>query len=434
MHRTHAFLDALVGIFHHHDGPVDEHSHGKDQAEHHDVRDGHAHHAQKHETQQERGRDREAHEQRRACAQGRENHDHHQRNGREHGALELADHGGHVAALVIGGTHIDGRAQLRGPGGALRFDFLTHKIGGVDQVEALPLHHLQGHGVDPVEPRRADPVLEGQANIGEIAQRDDPVAVGLDRQVVDIRRIVKGRRDLDREGARFGFNFPRGHQQVVIDDDIDQFARGDVVGLKPQRIDHHLQHLVPLSREPRFEHGVQPFEPVLKVLGDLHQCSFRHVPGQVHDDNREFGEVELVDRVIVGPVRELRLGLVHGGAHIGENLALVPAELELQHDDGVPFGRRSGHLVKAVKPREFRLHRLDEQLFAVLGGDPGERHRDKDRRDLDIRLALFRQAGIGVYACQQGQRDEGEDHPRPRRGPIDETGHPSASSRKVGIT
>jgi hypothetical protein len=63
-------------------------------------------------------------------------------------------------------------ARWRGP-----LDRLAHQIGGVDDVEALPLDHLQRDRGLAVEARGAGAVLEGQADIGQLAQRHDPVAI-----------------------------------------------------------------------------------------------------------------------------------------------------------------------------------------------------------------------------------------------------------------
>ncbi len=68
-HRPHAFGNALVGIFDDHDGPIDQHPDGKDQAEHDDVVDRDAEHREQREGEQERCRDREAHKQGRAHTQ-----------------------------------------------------------------------------------------------------------------------------------------------------------------------------------------------------------------------------------------------------------------------------------------------------------------------------------------------------------------------------
>ena len=57
--------------------------------------------------------------------------------------------------------------------------------------------------------------------------------------------------------------------------------------------------------------GSSAFEAVLQVLGDAQKGAFGQRAGQVHDDDRKFGEVDLVDRVLVGAGGELRFGVVH---------------------------------------------------------------------------------------------------------------------------
>ncbi len=92
VHRARALADALVGVFHHHDGAIHQHAHCKDQTEHHDVRNADTHHRKKGKTQQERGRDGKTNQQRGAAAKRGEHHDHHQCHRRQNGALKLADH------------------------------------------------------------------------------------------------------------------------------------------------------------------------------------------------------------------------------------------------------------------------------------------------------------------------------------------------------
>ena len=91
-HGPRSFLDALVGIFDHDDGTIHQHAHGQDQAEHHDVRDGHPHHRQQNEAKKEGCGDRKAHQQRRARPKAGQHHYHHQRDGGQHRAFQLADH------------------------------------------------------------------------------------------------------------------------------------------------------------------------------------------------------------------------------------------------------------------------------------------------------------------------------------------------------
>ena len=123
----------------------------------------------------------------------------------------------------------------------------------------------------------------------------------------------------------------------------------------------------------------------------------------------------------------MRLGLGHRGAHVGDDLGLVPAEFEFEDDDGIAFGGGRRHRLQPVEIRQLGLHRPDQQFLAVLGRDAGKGHADEQRGDLDIRLALFRQIRIGQRACQDRQDDEGDDHAGPGRGPVDDSRHFRAS-------
>ena len=209
VHRAGAFGDPLVGVFDHHDGAIHQHAHRKDEAEHHDVGDRNPHQGEKGEAQQEGGRDREPHKQGGAAAKRGEHHDHDQRHRGQYRAFELAHHGADNTALVVGGAECHRGLQLRRPfflGLCKRgFDLLDR----IDEVEALALYHLQGKRVAAVEPGGALTVLEGEVDFGQFAQRHDAVAVGFDRQAIDILDTVEGGRDLDRERALVAFDFAR---------------------------------------------------------------------------------------------------------------------------------------------------------------------------------------------------------------------------------
>ena len=288
MHRPDAFGDPLVGVFDHHDGAVDEHADGEDQAEHDDVGDRVSEACEHREGQQERGRDGEADEQGRAHAERGKHHDHHQRDRRDDRAFELRDHRGDLVGAVVGDLHLDRVLQRRGPGGFGRGDDAAHLGGGVDQVVALALDHLQRDRGVAVEARGAGAVFEGQADLGEFAQRHHPVAVDLDRERVDVGDVVEGRRDLDRVGAGRRGHLACGDQLVVLGHHRDQLGGGDVVGLEPERVDDHFQHLVAVACELGLEHGVDALDLVLQVLGEVDEAAFGHVAGEVDDEDREL--------------------------------------------------------------------------------------------------------------------------------------------------
>jgi hypothetical protein len=151
--------------------------------------------------QQERGRDRKAHQQRRARAQAAST---------TIITSAMAVRTEPSSWLTMEATRGSGRSRchltacLQFFGGQVGLGLghgLADQRGGVDDVEALALDHLQRDRRLAVEARGADAVLEGQVDLGQIAQRDHPVAVGLDGQVIDVARLVEGGRDLDRKGA-----------------------------------------------------------------------------------------------------------------------------------------------------------------------------------------------------------------------------------------
>ena len=140
-----------------------------------------------------------------------------------------------------------GILQLNRPGGAHGFDLCTDQRGSVDDIEALALDDLQRDGRFAIEPGRAGAIFEGQTDIGQLAKRDDPVAIHRNRQVVDIFDAIETRRDFDGDRPRLRFDLACGNQLVVVDHGVDQIGGGDVVGLERQRIDDDLQHLLPIT-------------------------------------------------------------------------------------------------------------------------------------------------------------------------------------------
>ena len=247
---------AFVGIFNDHDGTVHQHAHGEDQTKHHDVGNRNAHDCEQNKAQKERGGDRKADQQCRTQTQGCQNNDHHQRNCGKDRTLQLLHHAVDDAALVVGRAHFDGGAQALGPGaGFLGYD-LFHQRRSVDEVKAFALDHLQSDRVVTVKSRGAVAVLERQVDLGQIAQRDHAVAIGFHRQCIDIARLIEGGGDLDRKAAVLGRDFTGCDQLVIVLHDIDQLARGHIVGFKAQGIDHDLQHFIAVAGNRSLKHGI----------------------------------------------------------------------------------------------------------------------------------------------------------------------------------
>ena len=290
-------------------------------------------------------------------------------------------------------------------------------------LKPFALDHLQRDGLFAVEPRRSLSILEGQVDLGQIAERHDAIAIDLDGQAIDVAGASEGGRDLDRERAGIGLDFTGGDQQVVVAHHVDELICGDVVGLKAQRVDDDLDHLVSVARDPGLEHRFKTLETILKILGQPRHGAFRHVAAEIDDDDREFAEIDLVDRVFLSAFGKFGLGRVHRVAHIGHDLGLVPAELELERHAGIVLGGSAAHGLEPVEIAQFGLHHLDQQFLAVLSGDAGEGHRDEESRNLDVGLAFLGQADIGKRARQNRKHDEGDHHAGSRGGPVDDAGH-----------
>ena len=86
----------------------------------------------------------------------------------------------------------------------------------------------------------------------------------------------------------FGFNLARGDELVVVGHNIDEFKSGDIIGFEFERIDDHLEHLIAVPCELRFEHVLHGLEAVLHLFGVMHEGAFGHWARQVDDQHREF--------------------------------------------------------------------------------------------------------------------------------------------------
>ena len=417
MHRSRALGNPLVRVFDHDDGPVHEHPHRKDQAEHDNVRHAHTHQRKESETQQERGWNRETDKQRRPRSQCRKHHDHHQRHRRQHRAFKLAHHGADDAALVIRCADLHDGAQFFRPARLGFGDRFANQRRGVDEVETFALDDLKRHGAFAVEPCGALAILKGEIDLGQIAKGHNAVAIGFDRKAVHIIRPVKGRRDLDRKRALFGLDLARRDEKVVVLHNVDQFAGRHVVGFKAQRVDDHFEHLVAVARNSGLKHRVHAFQIVLQILCYARHGAFRHRTGEVHNDDRKLREVDFIDGILLGPVWKIGLCFVHRVTNIGHDRRLVPAEFKLQRDARVIFRRRGGHFLEPVEIGKFGLHGFDKQGFGIRGRNAGELDRNEQRRNFDIRLAFLGKRHIGKAAHKERQHDKGKDHAGAFSGP-----------------
>ena len=111
-------------------------------------------------------------QQRGAQAQHRHRDDHGERDRGEHVVAEVVQHVADVVGLVLQVADLDrGR-----PARPLGLDHGAHLLDGLDDVAADPLLDLQRQRRAAVDPGEALRVLEGPPDLGDVRERDDPVA------------------------------------------------------------------------------------------------------------------------------------------------------------------------------------------------------------------------------------------------------------------
>ena len=231
--------------------------------------------------------------------------------------------------------------------------------------------------------------LNVRRTVGDVLQRDHPVARDLDRQPEHVRQVLDQARHLDREPALADVPGAGGDQLVVAVDQAQHRLELEVVGLDPQGIDHDLDHLLAIAADLDLEHVGQGFQPVLQIARQGQQRALGHGAGQRDHQHREQGEVDLLDHRLVGLLGQLGLGPVDLLAHVDQGLVDVDAGLELEQHRGVALARRRAQLLEPFQALQLALHRAHQQALRVLGADALVVHRDVDDRQLDVGVGLL---------------------------------------------
>ena len=127
--------------------------------------------------------------------------------------------------------------------------------------------------------------------------------------------------------------------------------------------------------------------------------------------------------------RQVVLGLIDLGAHVGERGLGIEAGLELEQHEAAALEGGRAHLLDVADRLELGLDRPQQQPLGILRADAalGELH--VDDRDPDVRLGLLRDRHIGDEArahSRKMQRRDGQ--PRVADGVVDEPGHRPASA------
>ena len=321
---------------------------------------------------------------------------------------------------------------------AIGLDDAAYLVDGVDDVGVRPLAHVDRDGVLAVDPGVADAVLEGAADVRDIVERHHGIAVGLDRKVENVARILDDARHLDGHAARAGIQRPRRHQPVVAHHGAQELLAADFVGLHRGGIDHHFEKLLAVALKLGIENVGNRLDVVANALREVVDHALLHavVAHEVDLDDGEAGGGQFEDGGLLGAGRKPGLRAIHGGAHVVERFVQVVGGVEL---DGHPSHALIGvgaHLLGAFDRPQLHLERFHEQSLGVFRRDALVRHGDHEDRHLDVRIRLDRDADAGRDAGEDHHRHQQQRRPRSAdRGVDDRVDHdePAAESPDIGV-
>ncbi len=357
---------------------------------------------------EERRGDGDADEQRGAAAQDHQHDDDDEQDGGDDAVLQLVQHDADVFGLVLR----EGDVDRRRPGLLQLLDDGAGRIHRLDEVRAGPLRHLDGDRRLAVDAADGGRVLEGRADLGDVAERDGGRARDGDREFQDVFGILDQRRHLHREAAGLALQRAGGDQAVAGAERGDQLFQRNAVALQEHRLGDDLDDLVAVAAQIRVEHARHLLDRDLGLPGKLQERALRHVAAERDHEHREQREIDLVHLRLVGVARQLAPGVVDLGAHVGDGHVGIEAGLEFQQHVAAALEGGGAHLLDVLHRGELRLQRAKDQPLGVLRADAALRDVDVDDRDGDVRLRLLGDGEIGGKARHQQEEERREGQPR----------------------
>src|SRR3546814_11085949 len=104
-----------------------------------------------------------------------------------------------------------------------------------------------------------------------------------------------------------------------------------------------LAQLVAVADNLCLQHAGDALDAILKIAGDAQQGALRRGAGERDGEHREQREIDLVDRRLLGVLRQLGLGEVDLLAHVGQRLVGIKAGVDLHYHVARPEERRGGN-------------------------------------------------------------------------------------------
>ena len=123
--------------------------------------------------------------------------------------------------------------------------------------------------------------------------------------------------------------------------ELAELIERDAVALHQHRLDDDLDRLVARAAQLGRQHARRLLDRVLGGARDAQQRALRHVAGQPDHQHRIEREVDLLHLRLVDVARQVVLGGVDLGAHVGERGLGIEAGLELEQHVAAALDRRS---------------------------------------------------------------------------------------------
>ena len=180
------------------------------------------------------------------------------------------------------------------------------------------------------------------------------------------------------------------------------------------------------------EHARNLLDRRLRLAREAQQRALRHVAAERHDEHREEREVDLGDLRLVGVARQIALGVVDLGAHVGERRVGIEARLEFQQHVAAALEGGGAHLLDVLDRLQLRLERLQDEPLGILRADAALRDVARRRSGRDVRLGLLRDSQIGGEARHQQEEQRRDGQPRVADRVVDGIAH-DLSLASVGL-
>ena len=364
------------------------------------------------EGREDRKRQRNRGDDRRAQIAKEKQHDEH----REHRALDQRVHG----RAVVPQREVDGGVDFVEMHARVRVRQFAnnrgHAIRHARIAFALGPHHGESHHVAPIELGKGPAFLSGIGYLAQLIEAHFAPARQRDRggcEPLHGRRACKGT-----DGLFGAANFAPAAGEIGIRraELLVHLARRDAEREQPVGIERDPDFALQAADAGHLRHPSHALELardcVVDEPGKLFQ---RHgwSGRRVDDDGQSFHIETLNDRLFDG-ARKLLADLGHGVLHIVDSAVGIRAQLKLDGRYRRAIGDRRADMLDVGHTRDGIFHALRDLGFQLDRSRARLRDADRDNRDVDVRKARDRE----VLEAHRAQHDEHEEqHKRGYRTP-----------------